>query len=315
MVAETSQNKLRIVLDCDPGLDDSIAILTAAHHGELVGITTVSGNVGIDNTTTNALLTAQIAELDVPVHRGAERPLISATMDAARIHGASGLGDVELPPLERTAESSDAAGYLCDIARTVSDLHLIAVGPLTNVALALRRDPDLPKRFASITIMGGGAHTGNVTAAAEFNVWADPEAAAMLFTEAAPITMVGLDVTQRVLLGGDESAQMRKAGTAKANFAAGLLDYAYDRCREYGLEAAPVHDATAVIAVTHPHLFRKSRHPVAVELHGEHTRGMTLTDVRPPAAHDESAPPLHDVVWDADAQAVIDLIIEAVVSP
>ena len=154
-----------------------------------------------------------------------------------------------------------------------------------------------------------------MTPVAEFNVWADPEAAAIVFSEAAPLTMVGLDVTHKVLLGGGEAARMRSAGTPAADFAAELLEYAYDRCREFGLEAAPVHDATAVIAVTHPHLFRRSAHPVAVELHGEHTRGMTVTDVRPPAALAAGpAPQFHDVVWDADARAVIDLIVEAVVS-
>ena len=314
MTSDAVQGLPRIVLDCDPGLDDAIAILTAAHHGELIGITTVNGNVGIDHTTHNALITAQIAGLDVPVHRGAARPLIAPTMDAARIHGETGLGDVSLPGLTRSVASSEAVTFLCDIARSVQDLHLIAVGPLTNVALALRQDPDLPRHLAGITIMGGGAHAGNVTPVAEFNVWADPEAAAMVFREAAPITMVGLDVTHKVLLGGDEAERMRAAGTPSAEFAAGLLDYAYARCREFGLDAAPVHDATAVICVTHPHLFRRSSHPVTVELHGEHTRGMTVTDVRPPAAYAESAPPAHDVVWDADAQAVIDLIVEAVTS-
>ena len=315
MPAETDAGRPRIVLDCDPGLDDAIAILTAAHFGELVGITTVNGNVGIEHTTHNALATAQIAGLDVPVHRGAARPLIAPTMDAARIHGATGLGDVALPELIRSVASDDAVAFLCDTARSVDDLHLVAVGPLTNVALALRRDPDLRSRLAGLTIMGGGAHAGNVTPVAEFNVWADPEAAAIVFREAAPLTMVGLDVTHKVLLGGSEASRMRSAGTPAAHFAAGLLEYAYDRCREFGLEAAPVHDATAIIAVTHPHLFRRSTHPVAVELHGEHTRGMTVTDVRPPAAiAAEPAPPAHDVVWDADAKAVIDLIVEAVIN-
>ena len=169
-------------------------------------------------------------------------------------------------------------------------------------------------RLAGLTIMGGGAHTGNVTPVAEFNVWADPEAAAIVFREAAPLTMVGLDVTHKVLLGGSEASRMRAAGTAASRFAAALLEYAYARCREFGLEAAPVHDATAIISVTHPHLFRTSRHPVTVELHGEHTRGMTVTDVRPPAAYADDAPPMHEVVWHADAQAVINLIVEAVVS-
>ena len=315
MTSEAGTGRPRIVLDCDPGLDDAIAILTAGHFGELVGITTVNGNVGIDHTTHNALVTAQIADLDVPVHRGAARPLIAPTMDAARVHGATGLGDVALPELTRSVASDDAAAFLCDAARSVADLHLVAVGPLTNVALALRRDPDLRSHLAGLTIMGGGAHGGNVTPVAEFNVWADPEAAAIVFSEAAPLTMVGLDVTHKVLLGGGEAARMRAAGTPAADFAAELLEYAYDRCREFGLEAAPVHDATAVITVTHPHLFRRSSHPVAVELHGEHTRGMTVTDMRPAAALAEGpTPPAHEVVWDADARAVIDLIVEAVVS-
>ena len=315
MTSDAGPNRPSIVLDCDPGLDDAIAILTAAYHGELVGITTVNGNVGIEHTTHNALVTAQVADLDVEVHRGAARPLIAPTMDAARIHGATGLGDVALPELTRSVASDDAVAFLCDTARSVEDLHLVAVGPLTNVALALRRDPGLRSRLGGLTIMGGGAHAGNVTPVAEFNVWADPEAAAIVFGEAAPLTMVGLDVTHKVLLGGTEASRMRSAGTPAAHFAAGLLDYAYARCREFGLEAAPVHDATAIIAVTHPHLFGTSSHPVSVELHGEHTRGMTVTDVRPPAAIAAApAAPAHDVVWDADAGAVIDLIVEAVVN-
>jgi len=228
---------------------------------------------------------------------------------------AAGLRVIAQPDLTRPVAPDDAVAFLCDAARSVDDLHLVAVGPLTNVALALRRDPGLRSRLAGLTIMGGGAHAGNVTPVAEFNVWADPEAAAIVFSEAAPLTMVGLDVTHKVLLGGDEAARMRSAGTPAAHFAAGLLEYAYDRCREFGLEAAPVHDATAIIAVTHPHLFRRSTHPVAVELHGEHTRGMTVTDVRPPAAiAAEPAPPAQDVVWDADAAAVIDLIVQAVIN-
>ncbi len=316
MTAPTSHGESRrpkIVLDCDPGLDDAIAIITAAHYCDLVGITTVNGNVGIDHTTHNALIITQIADIDVDVHRGAARPLISPTMDAARIHGATGLGEVQLPPLERTLASHDAVEFLCDTARSMDGLHLVAVGPLTNVALALRRDPDLPSHLDGITIMGGGAHTGNVTAAAEFNVWADPEAAAIAFREAAPISMVGLDVTNQVLFGLPEVKRMASADTPVSRLAAELLSYAYARCTEWGLTAAPVHDATAIISVTHPELFSRSLHPVAVELNGEHTRGMTVTDTRP-LVGDEPRPPLSEVVWTADAAAVMDLVIEAVTS-
>ena len=308
----------KILLDCDPGLDDAIAILAAAHFGDLVGITTVNGNVGIDQATHNALLVAQIADIDVAVHRGTARPLISPTMSAARVHGATGLGDVELPRLTRTAASADAISYICDTARSVPGLHLVSIGPLTNVALALRRDPSLPRHLAGITIMGGGVLGGNVTPAAEFNIWADPEAAAIVFKEAAPVTMVGLDITRQVLLGDAEIRYIRAAATPSAEFAAYLLAYAYNRYLRLGLSATPVHDATAVISVTHPHLFGQSRHPVTVELNGEHTRGMTVVDTRPStvAATRTDAPsqPESDVVWTTQADEVVALIVEAVVS-
>ena len=290
----------KILLDCDPGLDDAIAILAAAYFGDLVGITTVNGNVGIEQTTHNALIITQIAGLDIPVHQGATRPLIAPPIDAARIHGATGLGDLLLPELTRSTASDDAVSYICDTARSLSGLHLLAVGPLTNVALALRRDPDLPEHLDGITIMGGGAHSGNVTPVAEFNIWADPEAAAIVFAEAAPITMVGLDVTRQVLLGNAEVRSMRTATTPAADFAAELLAYACQRCHHMGLPGTPVHDATAVICITHPHLFTRERHPVTVELNGEHTRGMTVVDRRPAAGAPTAgaSPPSSDVVWE-----------------
>ena len=157
----------KVLLDCDPGVDDAIAILTAAHFCDLVGVTTVNGNVGIDHTTHNALLVAQIANLDVDVHSGASRPLVAAPSNTARIHGPTGLGDVPLPKLNRQAKSDDAVAYICDTARSVDGLHLLAVGPLTNIALALRSDPDLRSSLDGITIMGGSARSGNVTPTAE----------------------------------------------------------------------------------------------------------------------------------------------------
>lgn len=297
-----------ILLDCDPGIDDTIAVLTAAHHGDLVGITTVNGNVGLEHTTHNALMATQVAGLDVPVHSGADRPLVEPTLDAARIHGPTGLGSVELPPLEVEPTSDDAVGFICDAARSISDLHLVAVGPLTNIALALRRDAALPRHLAGLTIMGGGARGGNVTAAAEFNIWADPEAAAAVFRDAAPITMVGLHLTQQVMFGDGEEARMRAAGTPTAQFAADLLAFYLNRNRELGRAGAAIHDACAVLVVTHPDLFERSRHPVEVELSGRHTRGMTIVDERSHA----SGPTEADVVWTAEAQTIRDLVIEAV---
>ena len=309
---------MKLVLDCDPGLDDAVAILVAAHYADLIGITTVAGNVGINRTTRNALVVAQLAGLDVPIHRGAAEPLAGAAVDGSRIHGESGLGDAALPDLTRSEASDDAVAYICDTARSVDDLHLLAIGPLTNIALALQRDPDLRRHLGGLTIMGGGAHIGNVTPVAEFNIWADPEAAAVVFEKAAPVTMVGLDVTNRVVFGDDDIARMRAAATQATELAASVVKYLLDRFRDYlGHSTVPVHDATAVMAATHPHLFERSRHPVAVELSGAHTRGMTVADLRPAAlgrALDQPSPPTSDVVWDADVDAVRDLIIEAVLA-
>ena len=308
----------KLVLDCDPGLDDAIAILAAAHYADLVGITTVAGNVGINRTTRNALVVAQIAGLDVPVHRGAAQPLAGAPVDGSRIHGATGLGDSVLPNLARAEASDDAVTYLCDTARSVDDLHVLAIGPLTNIALALQRDPDLPRHLAGLTIMGGSAGVGNITPVAEFNIWADPAAAAVVFEKAAPLTMVGLDVTSKVVFGTGETARMRAAETPVAEFAAGLIEFLRDRFKEYiGQSVVPVHDATAVIAATHPELFERSRHPIAVEVRGERTRGMTVADLRPAALIKAIGPhgvPASDIVWDAEVEAVRELIVEAVLA-
>lgn len=309
---------MKLVLDCDPGLDDAVAILVAARYADLIGITTVAGNVGINRTTRNALVVAQLAGLDVPVHRGAAQPLVGAAVDGSRIHGETGLGTAVLPDLTRSEASADGVAYICDIARSVDDLHLLAIGPLTNVALALQRDPDLRRHLAGLAIMGGGAHIGNITPVAEFNIWADPEAAAVVFEKAAPVTMVGLDVTNKVVLNDGDIARMRATATPTAELAASVVEYLLDRFREYlGHSTVPVHDATAVIAATHPHLFERSRHPIAVELSGAHTRGMTVADLRPAAlgrALDQPSPPASDVVWDADAEAVRELIVEAVLT-
>ena len=299
-----------MLVDCDPGLDDAIALLAAAHFADLVGITTVDGNVGIDHTTHNALAVTQIAGLDVDVHRGAAHPLVDKPRGARHVHGATGLGDVELPAITRTVQSEDAVGFILETSHHVKGLHLVAVGPLTNIAEALQQDATLPDRLSGLTIMGGAAIGGNVTAVAEFNIWADPEAADIVFRLGGDITMVGLDVTQQVLLGSDQVNQMRAARTPAATLAAELLDYAIDRSSELrGWTGAPIHDACAVLAVTHPQLFDGKRQPVNVELTGTHTRGMTVVDDRgSPADNDGNV----RVLRAADADAVIKLIVEAV---
>ena len=293
----------KVLLDCDPGIDDAVAIITANYFCDLVGITTVNGNVDIDRTTANALAVTQIAGIDVEVHQGASRPLISPAIQATRIHGLTGLGDVRLPSPTSEAASHDAITYMCDMARSVEKLHLLAVGPLTNIALALRRDPDLPHYLDGITIMGGTTQGGNVTPVAEFNVWADPEAAAIVLREAFPVTMIGLNVTKQVLLGTPELDTMKLSNTRTSNLAAAILQH-----------SSTAHDAVAAIYVTHHHLFKCSRHTVAIELRGDITRGMTVVDTRPciRPSDQELLGTSTNVAWDVQADAVSSLIVEAV---
>ncbi len=303
-----------MLIDCDPGVDDSIAILTAAHSADLIGITTVNGNVGIEHTTHNALAVVEATGLDIPVHRGAERPLIADTMDASHVHGPTGLGSVVIPEVHRSAASRDAVGYILDMARTVEGLHLVAMGPLTNVALALQLDPTLPQRLSCITLMGGAAVGGNVTPTAEFNIWADPEAAAIVFRQAPGLTMVGLDVTHQVLLGPQERDRLRAASFPAAVLAADLLDFAVAGSGErHGWAGAAIHDASAVVAAIKPALFRGTRRRVEIELSGQHTRGMTVVDQRqlsPTTGSNDSPATL--VLTEVDAPAVIETIVESV---
>lgn len=275
-------SKPRIILDCDPGHDDAVALLVAAQHAEVLGITTVSGNVPLRLTTHNALVTAQILDLDVPVHAGAQRPLVAEPKHAEFIHGETGLGGPDLPPLTREATSNDAVRFIIDTVRAHDDVWLVPTGPLTNVALALRSAPDLAARLAGISLMGGSASFGNVTPVAEFNIWADPEAAEAVFACGAPITMCGLNVTHQFMITEGDIAEIRAIGSAAATFVADMLAFYSDAYANTfsGRAEGPLHDPCAVLAVTHPELFHFEPRHVTVETRGQYTRGMAVVDAR-----------------------------------
>jgi inosine-uridine nucleoside N-ribohydrolase len=300
------------VLDCDPGLDDVVAILVAAKYADLVGITTVCGNSSIENTTRNALYVTELAGLDVPVHRGAAAPLVAPLHDARQIHGESGLG-ANVPAVGRSVDGDDAAGWLCELTRRRDDIHLVAVGPLTNVALAIRRDPGFAGRLAGLTIMGGGVARGNVTAVAEFNIWADPEAAAVVFGSDVTVRMAPLDLTLQVLMTDAHVRKLRDAATSTATVVAELLDFYSGRQRAQGKESAgAVHDPCAVLSVTHPELFDLVEHRVDIELTGTHTRGMTVADRRERTPeHPRNA----SIALHARADDVLALIVDAAIDP
>jgi inosine-uridine nucleoside N-ribohydrolase len=301
-----------IVLDCDPGHDDAVAIVAASKYADLIALTTVCGNSSLDNTTRNALTILEVAGIDVDVHRGAAAPLVAEFHDARHIHGESGFGGVT-PTTTRRPASEDASGYLLDVTRQRDDIELVAVGPLTNVALAIRRDPGFVRRLAGLTIMGGGAGMGNVTASAEFNIWCDPEAAAVVFESGANVRMVPLNLTTKVLIDAGHIAQMRAAATPTGTFLADLLDFYTARQREHGSDrGGAVHDACAVLSVTHPHLFDLVARRVDIELTGTHSRGMTVVDER---ASEPERPRNSHVAYAARADDVLSLIVDAAIDP
>lgn len=281
MTTATTTARPRIILDCDPGHDDVIAIVVAAHFTDLLGITTVAGNAPLDRTTYNACVMRDALRLGVGVHSGAERPLIAEPKFAGFVHGESGLDGADLPVPERGADSADAVGFIIDTVRSHPGCHLVPTGPLTNVALALRAAPDLGEHLAGISLMGGGTF-GNRTPAAEFNIWADPEAAAIVFDAGIPLTMAGLDVTHQFLVTPERIATVDAIDTTFTTMIADLFRFFSGNyvSRHEHIRGAALHDPLAVMALTHPDLFESTERHVTVETAGHHTAGMTVIDRR-----------------------------------
>lgn len=274
----------RVIIDCDPGIDDALALVFAHGHPglDLRGITTVAGNADVSTTTANALAVRDYVGMrDVPVVAGCAGPLLRPTLGSRGVHGASGLGAAVIPP----ARTGPADGHAVDFLAAATgaepgQVTLVAVGPLTNIALAVRRHPQLVTQVSDFVIMGGSAGRGNVTPAAEFNIAADPEAAAIVFGAGWVVTMIGLDVT----LQARATAPVRDRMRALGRLAGDLLLPSLSGYR--GLpagpasppEGPPVHDVCAVARVAAPGLFTCVPARVEVETSGRWTSGMTVTD-------------------------------------
>lgn len=303
----------KVIIDCDPGHDDALAIILAHHLTEVVGVTTVSGNAPLADVTRNALAVLDLLESQAPVHAGAAGPRISPrdgqTPHARGVHGDTGLGGSRLPVPSRSVAGYDAAGFLVEATRRHENVWLVAIGPLTNVAEAVERDPDIVRRLAGVSIMGGSTTGGNVTPAAEFNIWADPESADVVFRSGADVRLCGLNLTHQLATSDALLERLRRADGAKARFAADLLTFLHDRMQQLrGERRAALHDPCAVLAVTHPELFEFASRPVAVELDGRLTRGMTVVDER---FVSRNVRPALDVAYRLDATAAMELMLSA----
>jgi pyrimidine-specific ribonucleoside hydrolase len=309
-----------LVVDCDPGIDDAVALLVAAASPQvdLVGVTTVCGNVDLRHTTRNALAVLALAGRDdVPVAPGADRPLVrAAPRRAEHVHGDGGLGNVALPDPARSPEPVHAVEFLAEtVRRSAHPVTLVAVGPLTNVALFYALHPAEAARLARVVVLAGSVGAGNTTPAAEFNAWFDPEAAHRVLTDpglplAVPTVQIGLEITYQTAVDAEHLGRMRASGQVGALVADALGHYLLSYRELLGRDAVPIHDAVAVAEAVSPGLVTTQRAHVDVDCGPGPSRGSTVIDLR--LAPD--APATAEVGVDVDVPAVADLITDRVAS-
>ena len=298
----------KILMDCDPGHDDAIAILLAlaSPEVELVGVTTVSGNQTLDKTTPNAIRVLELAGRgDIPVAAGADRPLVRERFVASYVHGETGMDGPALEDPRATPVDQHAADFL---AERVAGTTLVPTGPLTNVALMLALRPDA--RPDRIVLMGGAYGIGNVTPAAEFNIWADPEAARRVFESGIDVTMVGLDVTHKALMTSEHAETLRGSGKV-GRFVAELYDFFSGfHARHYGSPDSPIHDAVAVAHVLRDDLVETKHVPVDVDCSWGLGRGRTNADLYGRTGEE----PTTHVGVDIDADGFFELLLPRLAS-
>jgi len=272
----------KIILDCDPGHDDAIAILLAAGNPniELLGITTVSGNHNVENTTRNALATCTAYGIKVPVAKGSPAPMLIDQVLAIEIHGETGLDGPELPPASFELDRRHAVDFIIDTVMThePKTVSLVPVGPYTNIALAARKDPRIIERVKQVIAMGGAYTRGNITPAAEFNIYGDPEAADVVFRANWDVTMIGLDLTQTQALATPElQDRVRAIGGPISKFILDIWEFVATTHGELLQIPYPaIHDACCVAALIDPTIITTEKADVRIELAGRWTKGMTV---------------------------------------
>jgi pyrimidine-specific ribonucleoside hydrolase len=302
--------RIPVILDGDPGHDDAIAWVLAASSPllDIRLVTSVCGNQTIEKTTYNAGRVLALIGLDVPLAMGRVKPLVAEARVAPSVHGASGLDGPALPEPKKQPVGKDACVMMAQVLEASAEpVVLVSTGPLTNVAALLLCYPQLKPKIRAIYLMGGGIRYGNWTPAAEFNILVDPEAADVVFTSGLPITMAGLDVTERALVFPEDFERIRAVGNPVAKVVADWLDFFYDFHRSIGYTGAPVHDAVAVAALIKPEIMTMQNMYVAIETTGDYCRGMTVGDPLGILQKPANA----RVILDIDREAFVDLLVEA----
>ncbi|MGP5072135.1 uridine-preferring nucleoside hydrolase UriH [Arthrobacter rhombi] len=313
MGADAPAGPRKIILDCDPGHDDAVAILLA--HGnpdiELLAVTTVVGNQTLAKVTQNALSVGTIAGMTgIPFAAGCDRPLVRQVETAGDIHGETGMDGPTQPEPAIELDRRHAVDLIIEtiMAHAPGTITLVPTGGLTNIAMAARKEPRIVERVREVVLMGGGYHAGNWSAVAEFNIIIDPEAAHIVFNEDWPVVMVGLDLTHQALATDEVVARIESIGTGPAKFVRELMDFFAQAYQDHqGFDFPPVHDPCAVAYVIDPTIVSTVKVPVNIELRGTLTLGMTVADFRAPAPPDCNT----SVAVDLDHGRFWDLVTDA----
>lgn len=303
---------LPIILDCDPGHDDAIALVLALASPELEvkAVTSSAGNQTPDKTLRNVLrMLTLLKRSDIPVAGGAVKPLMRDLIIADNVHGETGLDGPALPEPGFAPQNCTAVELMAKVLRESPEpVTLVATGPQTNVALLLNSHPELHAKIARIVIMGGAMGLGNWTPAAEFNIYVDPEAAEIVFKSGIPVVMAGLDVTHRAQIMADDIERFRAINNPVARTVAELLDFfmEYHKTEKWGFQGAPLHDPCTIAWLLKPEIFTTARRWVGVETQGKYTQGMTVVDYFMLTGNE----PNTDIMLDIDRQAFVDLLAE-----
>ena len=299
-----------VILDGDPGHDDAIAwvLAKASPKLDIRAVTTCAGNQTLEKTTYNARRICTLLGIDAPIAMGLHHPLFSDPITAGNIHGQSGLDGPALPEPAVPLSDLSAVELMAKVLRESEDkVVIIATGPETNVAALLLAHPELKEKIADVSVMGGGIAYGNWTAAAEFNILVDPEAAEAVFGSGLPIQMCGLDVTEKALIFPEDFQRIRAVGNQVSQIVADWLEFFYRFHREIGYAGAPVHDPCAVASLLRPELFTRQAMHVAIETQGEYCRGCTVGDTSGKLGEDNAI-----CCMNVDRQGFADLLAEAV---
>ena len=278
-------DRIKVIMDCDPGIDDGIALAYAAAHQdelELLAITTFAGNATIDKVTKNALELADFYGLKVPVAKGQERPLVKEPLHAEEFHGETGLGHCVLPETKKELASDNAVLFIRDILNDLPEgeqVTVIETAPMTNLALLLRIFPEVKEKIRQIVFMGGAAKGGNITPAAEFNIYADPEAAKIVFSSGIPLVMCGLDATLKCNLTRNQIMKLCQSGNPVAKACGDMAGYVLGNPTKYRCVAS-IHDAVPFMYLLHPEFFKTEKVLLDVDCSEGAGRGATLCDFR-----------------------------------